>query len=83
MNLCKSFVPPNQEAKLCAYDRWYQALGDYSLRRDCPNAYHDELLKLADEMDRQGFVTWREWHELRIEADQAYLQAVAGADYHQ
>jgi hypothetical protein len=49
---------------------------------DCPDAYHDELLRLADEMDRLGIVDWQEWRDLRVEADQAYLRAVAGADYH-
>jgi hypothetical protein len=33
-------------------------------------------------MDRQGMVTWEEWRDLRIEADQAYLRAVAGEDFH-
>lgn len=81
MNTCKSFFSPVQEAKLRAYDRWYRALDDCSLRMDCPDAYHDELLRQADEMDRKGIVTWREWRELRIKADQAYLRAIAGADY--
>lgn len=82
MNTCKSLFSPVQEAKLRAYDRWHQALDDCSLRMDCPDAYHDELLRQADEMDRKGIVTWREWRDLRIEADHAYLRAVAGADYH-
>jgi hypothetical protein len=33
-------------------------------------------------MDRLGIVSWQEWRDLRIEADQAYLRAVAGEDYH-
>ncbi|MNY26913.1 hypothetical protein D3C86_1607850 [compost metagenome] len=49
---------------------------------DCPDAYHDELLRQSDEMDRLGIVTWTEWRDLRMEADQAYLRAVAGEDYH-
>lgn len=82
MNTCKSLFSPDQEAKLRAYDRWHRALDDCSTRMDCPDAYHDELLRQADEMDRLGIVTWQEWRELRIEADQAYLEAVAGSDYH-
>jgi hypothetical protein len=30
------------------------------MRMDCPDAYHDELLRQADEMDRLGIVTWQE-----------------------
>jgi hypothetical protein len=33
-------------------------------------------------MDRRGIITWNEWRDLRIKADQAYLNAVAGHDYH-
>lgn len=82
MNTYKNLFAPDQETKLRAYDCWHRALDDFTLRRNCPDAYHDELLRQADEMDRLGIVTWQEWRELRIEADQAYLSAVAGADYH-
>ncbi|WP_445179145.1 hypothetical protein [Pseudomonas sp. McL0111] len=82
MNPCKYVFSTHQEEKLRAYDRWHRALEDGPLRRDCPDAYHDELLRQADEMDRLGIVTWQEWRELRAEADQAYLRAVAGDDYH-
>ena len=78
----KSLFSPDQEAKLRAYDRWHQVLDDCSLRMDSPDSYHEELLRQADDMDRLGVVTWQEWRELRIEADQAYLRAVPGADYH-
>lgn len=82
MNTYKSLLSPDQEAKLRAYDRWHRVFDDCSLRMNSPDAYHDELLRQADDMDRLGVVTWQEWRELRIEADQAYLGAVAGADYH-
>jgi hypothetical protein len=32
-------------------------------------------------MDRLGIVTWTEWRDLPMKADQAYLRAVAGKDY--
>jgi hypothetical protein len=82
MNICKNIFSLDQEAKLRAYASWHQALDDCTLRKNCPDAYHEELLRLADEMDRLGVINWQEWKELRIEADQAYLRAVAGADYH-
>ncbi|MDE1910078.1 MAG: hypothetical protein ACRESN_08315 [Pseudomonas sp.] len=82
MKTCKRVFSAAQEAKLRAYDHWHLTLEDCKLRRDCPDAYHDELLRQADELDRLGVVTWQEWWELRIAADQAYLRAVAGADYH-
>ncbi len=49
---------------------------------DCPDAYHEELVRQTDEMDRLKMVTWSEWRDLRMEADRAYLKAVAGGDYH-
>ena len=52
-----------------------------TLRMDSPNDYHEELLRQADEMDRKGVISWQEWRDLRLEADAAYLRAVAGADY--
>jgi hypothetical protein len=33
-------------------------------------------------MDRQRIVSWQEWRDLRIKADEAFLRAVAGEDYH-
>jgi hypothetical protein len=56
-------------------------LDNGALRRDCPDAYHEELLRQSDEMDRQGIITGQEWRDLRIEADQAYLRAIAGDDF--
>lgn len=82
MKICKNMFSVDQEAKLRAYECWHRALDDYALRKNCPDAYHDELLRLADEMDRLGMINWQEWRDLRIEADQAFLRAVAGADYH-
>jgi len=82
MNSFKHWLSPAQELKLRALDTWHRALDNCSLRRDCPDAYHEELLRQADEMDRQGIVSWQEWRDLRLEADQVYLRAVAGADYH-
>ncbi|MFJ7792611.1 hypothetical protein [Pseudomonas sp. NPDC096950] len=81
----KSFqnqLTPAQEQRLCALDAWHRALDDCSLRMECPDAYHEELLRQADEMDRQGIVNWEEWRDLRLEADAAYSRAVAGGDYH-
>ncbi|WP_416739168.1 hypothetical protein ACM1ZW_20220 [Pseudomonas sp. NFX71] len=60
MNPCKSLFSPDQEAKLRVYDRWHRAIEVCSMRMDCPDAYHDELLRQADEMDRLGIVTWQE-----------------------
>ncbi|WP_085582360.1 MULTISPECIES: hypothetical protein [unclassified Pseudomonas] len=70
-----------QEMKLQALDRWHRALDNQALRMDCPNDYHDELLRQCDEMHRRQIVSWEEWRDLRIEADQAYLRAIAGDDY--
>jgi hypothetical protein len=82
MNAFKDLLTSAQELRLRALDAWHCALEDKRLRMDCPDAYHDELLRQCDEMDRLGIVTWLEWRDLRMEADQAYLRAVAGEDYH-
>nr|WP_240160667.1 hypothetical protein [Pseudomonas bharatica] len=54
---------------------------DHRLRRERPDDYHDELLRRADEMDRQGLVGWQQWRDLRTLADRSYLRAVAGDDF--
>ncbi|WP_415769307.1 hypothetical protein [Pseudomonas sp. LB3P38] len=82
MNSFKNLLTPAQERRLQALDSWHRALENWPLRMDCPDTYHEELLRQADEMDRQGIVEWEEWRDLRVEADQAYLRAVAGEDYH-
>lgn len=48
---------------------------------DSPDDYHEELLRQADEMDGRGIICWQAWRDRRLEADAAYLRAVAGADY--
>ncbi|WP_397453659.1 hypothetical protein [Pseudomonas sp. NA-150] len=78
MNSFRGVLTLAQERRLSALDAWHQALGNCPLRMDCPDAYHDELLRQTDEMDRQGIVDWQESRDLRMEADHAYLCAVAG-----
>ncbi|MHC8314666.1 hypothetical protein [Pseudomonas sp. LB3P31] len=82
MNSFKNRLTQAQEQRLLALDAWHQTLQNCSLRMECPDSYHEDLLRQADEMDRLGIVNWEEWRDLRIEADQAYLRAVAGEDYH-
>lgn len=67
---------------ILALARWRALLEDRALRMECPDAYHDILLREADELERRGVIGWEEWRDLRLEADAAYLQAVAGADFH-
>ncbi|MBC3207464.1 MULTISPECIES: hypothetical protein [unclassified Pseudomonas] len=82
MNAFKHLLTAAQVTRLQALDTWHQTLDDQALRMECPDRYHEELLRQCDEMDRRGIVTWSEWRDLRIEADQAYLRAIAGNDYH-
>jgi hypothetical protein len=82
MNALKNQLTFAQETKLLALDAWHRAWGNLELRMDCPDAYHEELLRQTDEMDRMGILSWDEWRDLRREADNAYLRAVAGDDYH-
>ena len=82
MNALKNQLTFEQETKLLALDAWHRAWENLELRMDCPDAYHEELLRQTDEMDRMGILSWDEWRDLRREADNAYLRAVAGDDYH-
>lgn len=82
MNSFRNLLTRAQERKLRALDSWHRALENCSLRMDCPDAYHEELLRQADEMDRRGIIDWQEWRDLRMTGDEAYLRAVAGEDYH-
>jgi hypothetical protein len=82
MNAFKNQLTFAQETKLLALAAWQRALENLELRMDCPDAYHDELLRQSDEMDRLGILSWDEWRDLRRQADVAYLRAVAGDDYH-
>jgi hypothetical protein len=82
MNAFRNQLTQAQERRLCALDSWHRALENIALRMDSPEAWHEELLRQSDEMDRQRMVSWQEWRDLRIAADQAFLRAVAGEDYH-
>lgn len=82
MNSFKNLLTPDHERKLRTLDAWHHALENIALRKESPDAYHEELLRLSDEMDRQRIISWQEWRDLRVQADEAYLRAVAGADYH-
>lgn len=81
MNAVNERLVPFHLSRLRALDTWQKALENRPLRKDCPDAYHEELMRLADEMDRLGLVDWTEWRDLRQAADQAYLRGVAGEDY--
>lgn len=67
--------------KVRAMNCWFAVYDNWQLRRDLPSDYHDELLRLADEMDRQKLICWTEWRDLRKLADHAFLRSVAGEDY--
>jgi len=70
------------QRRLKAVNRWFLLYDDVEQRRNCPSTHHEELLRLADEMDRLGLVDWREWRDLRRLADRGFLRAIAGSDYH-
>jgi hypothetical protein len=48
----KNQLTPEQESRLQALDAWHPALGSRELCLDRPDAYHDELSRLSDEMAR-------------------------------
>ncbi|RAI61153.1 hypothetical protein DOZ69_29095 [Pseudomonas fluorescens] len=82
MNAFKNQLTLEQESRLKALDAWHLALENRALRMECPDAYHEELLRQSDEMHRLGMLNDTEWRDLRRGADEAYLRAVAGEDYH-
>lgn len=82
MRIIEQNLSEAQLLKLNVLAAWYVLLESRALRMDSPDEYHEELLRQADEMDRRGIISWQEWRELRLEADAAYLRAVAGEDYH-
>ena len=81
MKVFKDLLTSAQENRLRALDTWHRTFENRKLRMECPDAYHEELLRQSDEMDRKGIVSWDEWRDLRCAADQAYLRAIAGQDY--
>ncbi|MBK4999551.1 hypothetical protein IAE37_001827 [Pseudomonas sp. S31] len=78
-----TLTPPAtpSDLRMLAIDTWYATYEDVALRKECPSTYHETLLRQADEMDRQKLVEWKEWRDLRVLADEAFLVAVAGGDY--
>lgn len=80
MHASKDNFSVTHEEKFRALDRWRRTLENRSFRMDSPDSYHEELLRQADEMDRVGMIDWREWRDLRVRADQAYLRSIAGED---
>lgn len=70
-----------ENSRRSALDNWTHTLKNQNLRKECPDAYHQELIRQSDEMDRQGLITWEECREQRKEADRAFLRAIAGEDY--
>jgi len=71
-----------EQRRLEAITRWFVTFDDQAIRRNCPSSYHEELLRQADEMDRLDLIDWEAWRDLRRLADQSFMMAVAGADYH-
>jgi hypothetical protein len=78
MKVFKGLLTQAEENRLQALDTWNSTFENRALRMDCPDGYHEELLRQSDEMDRKGLVSWDEWRDLRCAADQAYLRAIAG-----
>lgn len=56
---------------------WYKLLAQPGIRMDVEEQY-DELLKAADEMERQGLISGAEWRTLVREAGVAFSNATEG-----
>ncbi|WP_338919414.1 hypothetical protein V0M98_18715 [Pseudomonas silesiensis] len=67
----------NDDQKVQALDAWYQLLREPQIRMDAEEQY-DELLKAADEMERNGLISGGEWRRLVQEAGVAFSNATEG-----
>jgi hypothetical protein len=67
----------NHDRKQEALAAWYQLLNEPALRMDCEEQY-DELLKAADEMEREGIISSAEWRSLVREAGLMFANATEG-----
>lgn len=67
----------NDDQKVQALDAWYQLLREPQIRMDAEEQY-DELLKAADEMERNGLISGAEWRRLVQEAGVAFSNATEG-----
>lgn len=56
---------------------WYKLLANPEIRMGVEEQY-DELLKAADEMEREGLISSSEWRTLIREAGVAFSNAVEG-----
>ncbi|MHC8285999.1 hypothetical protein ACYZUD_04035 [Pseudomonas sp. XS1P51] len=69
----------NDDQRKEALAAWYQLLKEPEIRMDAEEQY-DELLKVADEMERQGLISSTEWRGLVREAGVAFANATEGVD---
>ncbi|MBT2339548.1 MULTISPECIES: hypothetical protein [Pseudomonas] len=57
---------------------WRLLLEDDTYRLDFPEDYYNTLIKRADELVLQAFITLEDWQLLKDAADQAYARTVEG-----
>lgn len=67
----------NDDKREEALVAWYQLLKEPEIRMDAEEQY-DELLKAADEMERQGLINSTEWRRLVREAGVTFAKATEG-----
>jgi len=67
----------NDDQKAQALHAWYQLLREPQIRMDAEEQY-DELLKAADEMERNGLISGGEWRDLVRKAGVAFSNATEG-----
>lgn len=65
------------ELKSEALAAWYKLLSEPEIRMDAQDQY-DELLKAADEMERNGLIGSDEWRNLVRKAGMAFSKAIEG-----
>ncbi|MFA7893177.1 hypothetical protein [Pseudomonas putida] len=70
--------PTTDLVHLEAINRWFSTFDDHTLRNACPSAYHQELLRQADEMGCLGQIDRQQWRDLRQLAGQSFRRALAG-----
>jgi hypothetical protein len=66
-----------EDRRLQALEAWHKLFNHPEVRMNAEEQY-EELLRLAEEYSRQGFINLEERKRLVMEATQRYAQAVEG-----
>lgn len=67
------------ERSITELDAWYAQYDDDSYRHESPDAYHQALVQIAEQLRDKGAIDWDDWLRLKELADQAHDRALKEA----